>query len=271
MQTPSTSVPLQLYPESDPTSESKTNSNSTSTNDKDKDTISSPRTIQKILHHDLREEGAHVLAINVSYTETTPTPPPSSTSTSASTSSSTTTTTPSSRTRSFRKLYQFHATPLLSVRTKATEISPLEIEDRTLGPYGRKELLRWVLEAQLENVSEVGVCLMGCEVRSSDVFEVRSLAGKDGDEKGHGEVEGKTVAEGKTEKQKEKVMLHPRDIHQVAFLVMQKQNATEGVEELKADLKRDGRTVLGQLKIEWRGAMGVKGGLSTGGLMTRRR
>ena len=53
----------------------------------------------------------------------------------------------SGRVRTFRKLYQFVAQQLLSVRTKAGEISP------------KGGSRRYLLEAQLENMGEAGVCL----------------------------------------------------------------------------------------------------------------
>lgn len=45
---------------------------------------------------------------------------------------------------------------------------------------------------------------------------------------------------------------------------------TEGLEALRSGVQREGRAVLGQLAIEWRGPMGEKGVLVTGGLMSRR-
>lgn len=65
--------------------------------------------------------------------------------------------------------------------------------------------------------------------------------------------------------------LNPRDVLQVAFLVEQEEGQQEGLEALQKDLRRDGRAVLGQLSIEWRSAMGGKGFLTTGNLLTRRR
>lgn len=65
--------------------------------------------------------------------------------------------------------------------------------------------------------------------------------------------------------------LNPRDVLQVAFLVEQEEGRQEGLEGLQKDLKRDGRAILGQLSIEWRGAMGEKGFLTTGNLMSRKR
>lgn len=65
--------------------------------------------------------------------------------------------------------------------------------------------------------------------------------------------------------------LNPRDVLQVAFLVEQEEGQTEGLEILQKDMRRDGRATLGQLSIEWRGAMGDKGFLTTGNLMSRKR
>lgn len=65
--------------------------------------------------------------------------------------------------------------------------------------------------------------------------------------------------------------LSPRDVLQVAFLVEQEEGQQDGLKTLQKDLKRDGRTALGQLSIEWRGTMGAKGFLTTGNLLTRKR
>ena len=65
--------------------------------------------------------------------------------------------------------------------------------------------------------------------------------------------------------------LNPRDVLQVAFLVEQEEGQNEGLEALQKDLRRDGRATLGQLSIEWRGAMGDKGFLTTGNLLSRKR
>ena len=105
--------------------------------------------LQKILRFDLKEEGNHVLAISVSYTENTMAPQEGSGGGRAS----------SGRARTFRKLYQFMAQPCISVRTKATELLPFEIDDRSHGPYGKARLLRYVLEAQLENVGDGAITL----------------------------------------------------------------------------------------------------------------
>jgi hypothetical protein len=159
MQTPSQSVPLSLSPpgegagsQSDGLGES----------------------LQKIVRFDLKEEGNHILAVNVSYTETvmavkegtaaalSTTSPPRSTVQAAS----------GGRVRTFRKLYQFIAQPCLSVRTKASELPPNEVENKALGPYGKTRLLRFVLEAQLENVGD-GVIILEVWFFSTSIYPDR--------------------------------------------------------------------------------------------------
>ncbi|KIV98009.1 hypothetical protein PV10_01703 [Exophiala mesophila] len=196
--------------------------------------------LQRIIRYDLKEEGNHVLAVNLSYTETT-----------SGDGSAT-----SGRARSFRKLYQFLAQPCISVRTKATELAPREVPDKSHGPYGRLPLLRYALEAQLENVSDSTIVLEDAKLQTKSPFKSTSL---NWDAEQH---EGADV---------DNPILNPRDVMQVAFVVQQVQGETNGLEELKASLRRDGRAVLGQLAIQWRTSMGEKGSLSTGNLLTRRR
>lgn len=87
--------------------------------------------LQRILRFELKEEGNHVLAVTVTYTETALGEGKAA----------------SGRVRTFRKLYQFVAQQLLSVRTKAGEVSH------------RDGITSYLLEAQLENMGEVAVCL----------------------------------------------------------------------------------------------------------------
>ena len=112
--------------------------------DKDEDGPGKGQSQQKIVKFDLKEEGNHILAVSVSYTETL---------------IGTDSQAAGGRVRTFRKLYQFVAQPCLSVRTKASELPPLEVENKSLGPYGRTGLLRFALEAQLENVGDGAVVL----------------------------------------------------------------------------------------------------------------
>jgi hypothetical protein len=129
MTTPSSVAALELDPPTDTAST---------------DGLKSGESLQKIVKFDLKEEGNHVLAVSVSYTETKI----GSDSQAA-----------SGRVRTFRKLYQFVAQPCLSVRTKASELPPLEVDNKSLGPYGKTKLLRFALEAQLENVGEGAVVI----------------------------------------------------------------------------------------------------------------
>lgn len=195
--------------------------------------------LQRIVRYDLKEEGVHVLAVNVTYTE-----------------NALNEAQPSGKVRSFRKLYQFQAQPCLSVRTKATELAPKEISDKSLGPYGRSLLARYVLEAQLENVAEGSIVLEQTTLIAYAPFRATSL--------------NWDMDDG-SERKVEMPLLNPRDVLQLAFLVEQEANNADGLEELKANLKRDGRTSLGQIALEWRSGMGERGQLTTGTLFSRKR
>lgn len=87
--------------------------------------------LQRILKFELKEDGNHVLAVTVTYTETSLGEGKAA----------------SGRVRTFRKLYQFVAQQLLSVRTKAGELTQLGGSSK------------YLLEAQLENMGEAPVCL----------------------------------------------------------------------------------------------------------------
>lgn len=224
MQTPSQSVPLELHA-ADPQGDDETEPGST---------------LQRVIRFDLKEDGNHVLAVNVSYTETTSGDGQAT----------------SGRVRSFRKLYQFLAQPCLSVRTKATELAAVEVPDKTHGPYGRAILVRYILEAQLENVSDGGIVLEEATLQAKAPFKSASL---NWDAEKDAGIAANTP------------MLSTRDVTQVAFLVEQQHNVSDGLEELKSSMRREGRAVLGQLAIRWRSSMGERGSLSTGNLLTRRR
>ncbi|KAG9245292.1 hypothetical protein BJ878DRAFT_502253 [Calycina marina] len=85
--------------------------------------------LQKIINFSLKEEGSHVLAVTVTYTETAGI---------------------SDRARTFRKLYQFVCKGCVVVRTKTGVLT-------TSSSAGGKG--RWTLEAQLENTGEETVML----------------------------------------------------------------------------------------------------------------
>ncbi|KAI2410738.1 hypothetical protein LOZ41_004605 [Ophidiomyces ophidiicola] len=161
MQTPSQIVPLELHDAHDELQQAADARLGAG--------IARVDSIQRIVRFDLKEEGNHVLAVSISYTETL---------TTAAAAAAMTTTTgvgvlgsggsgsgvqaSGGRARTFRKLYQFVAQPCLHVRTKATELAAREVDNRSLGPYGKSKLQRFVLEAQLENVGDeiitLGVC-----------------------------------------------------------------------------------------------------------------
>lgn len=91
-------------------------------------------TLQRTLRHELKEQGPHVLAVTVSYTETLHSLEGGAN---------------GGRARTFRKLYQFMSQQLLAVRSKITERKQRQ----------RGDPRQWILEAQLENVGEVSVVL----------------------------------------------------------------------------------------------------------------
>lgn len=226
MQTPSQTIPLGLD----------------SAIKEDGEDVSTPgHSVQKIIHFDLREEGNHVLAVNVTYTENTMTPGAGIAAIGG-------------RSRTFKKLYQFVAQPGLSVRTKTTELPSHEVEDKTLGAYVKSKLLRFALEAQLENVTDTSITLERTSLNVRAPFKSTSL-GLD-----------HSVHQEALDRQ----LLNPRDVLQIAYLVEQKPEVTDGLDGMKSDMGRDGRTTIGHLSIEWRGLMGERGTLTTGNLLTRR-
>ena len=91
-------------------------------------------TLQRTLKHELKEEGQHVLAVTVTYTETLHSDEGGAS---------------GGRARTFRKLYQFVAQQLIAVRSKVSERKRRE----------RDGLRQWILEAQLENMGETSVVL----------------------------------------------------------------------------------------------------------------
>lgn len=179
-------------------------------------------TLQRTLRHELKDEGQYVLAVTVSYTEETLLPQHGGT-------------VVGSRTRSFRKLYQFISQQLVAVRSKVTERKK---KDTTAAR-------EWVLEAQLENVADggAGIVLEKVWLKESEEDGVVAKAMMD---------VGGTV-------------LKPGDIEQIMFLV--KEDKKENAEDVDLSMK----VRLGQLNIDWRSAMGEKGSLTTGWLSSRGR
>ncbi|KAH8730167.1 hypothetical protein GQ44DRAFT_607141 [Phaeosphaeriaceae sp. PMI808] len=181
--------------------------------------------LQRVLRFELKEEGNHVLAVTVTYTETALGEGKAA----------------SGRVRTFRKLYQFVAQQLLSVRTKAGDIT------RQGGPP------RYLLEAQLENMGESVVCLEAVNVNPKPPLKSTSL-------------NWDTQPPG-TQNHSAPI-LGPRDVVQVAF-ILDLQLGTEEAENDALNSTTDNKRLLGQLAIQWRGALGDRGSLSTGWLTCR--
>ncbi|KAJ4994250.1 duf974 domain-containing protein [Stagonosporopsis vannaccii] len=182
--------------------------------------------LQRILKFELKEEGNHVLAVTVTYTETALGEGKAS----------------GGRVRTFRKLYQFVAQQLLSVRTKAGELSQ------------RGGMSRYLLEAQLENMGEAAVSLEAVSVNPKPPLKSTSL---NWDMPSPGSAQAKAP------------ILTPRDVIQVAFLLDEQPDAEKSHDESSIAVD-DSRRVLGQLAIQWRSALGDRGSLSTGWLTSRR-
>ncbi|KAH0556263.1 hypothetical protein GP486_005812 [Trichoglossum hirsutum] len=204
------------------------------------------KSLQKIVRHDLKEEGNHVLAVTVTYTE--PCKP-------LDVEQQKEPGTAGTRIRTFRKLYQFIAQQCLAVRTKSGDLPPLVTADGR-GGSTKARLVRYVLEAQLENMGETPICLENVVLVPKSPFKSTSLNWD----------MPSPVCEGRNSP-----ILNARDVTQVAFLLEQQTGDSEGDEALRKDLARDGRAILGQLSIEWRSGMGDRGSLSTGWLTSRRR
>ncbi|KAL6714853.1 hypothetical protein ACLMJK_007113 [Lecanora helva] len=209
MQSPSGSTPLQTLP----AEQQETNY------------VKPGASIQKIVSFDLREEGSHTLAVNLSYSETT---------------ISKDQTASSGRARSFRKLYQFACRPCLNVRTKVSSL-----QDR----QSQKE--KYVVEVQLDNLAQGTLVLKDTIFNTKPAFKSTSL--NQMTQMGQPLTECPTMA--------------PRDVIQIAFLIEQQDDGNSS----RKEVTKDGRTILGQLSIQWRSAMGDSGFLTTGWLSTKKR
>ena len=111
-------------------------------------------TLQRTLKHELKEEGQHVLAVTVTYTETLHGSDGGAS---------------GGRARTFRKLYQFVAQQLIAVRSKVTERKRREKDAER----------QWILEAQLENVGETSVVLEKLWLHERDGVGSAGLNGGD--------------------------------------------------------------------------------------------
>ena len=133
MQSPSGTAPLQTLPD-----------------DRQETTyLKTGGSIQTIVRFDLREEGSHTLAVNLSYSETT---------------ISKDQTASSGRVRSFRKLYQFACRPCLNVRTKVSNLQDSQSQRE-----------RYVIEVQLDNMAQGTIILKNTSFSTKPAFKSTSL------------------------------------------------------------------------------------------------
>jgi len=219
MQTPSQTMPLELIPDQDEAGRSG---------------LVPGESLQMVVRFDLREEGNHVLAVSVSYSENI-------LSKSANSASG-------GRVRSFRKLYQFAAQPCLSVRTK-TSVLPLPETSNDLRHLAKRS--SYALEAQLENLADGLITLENLTFDAKSPFKSTSL---------------NWDIPNLDSKRATAPTLAPREVTQVAFIL------DEGFEpgDTPKEYTKDNRVILGLLTIQWRSAFGDPGVLSTGWLTSRR-
>ncbi|KAF2142534.1 uncharacterized protein K452DRAFT_358297 [Aplosporella prunicola CBS 121167] len=216
MQTPSQpdGVPLQLSPDDQ--------------NQDRQPGLESGQSLQKIIAFELKEEGSHTLAVTVSYTETQLAGEGRAA---------------GGRARTFRKLYQFVAQQLISVKTKTSELS------------GKGGLNKFVLEAQLENLGEANLSLEPVIVHAETPFKSLSL---------------NQPLNATREDPAHLPVLGPGDVLQVMFLLEQQEGAPEA--EIPPAAKAAGRRMLVRsLFVQWRSALGGRGSLRIGPLFTRPR
>lgn len=148
--------------------------------------------LQQIVRFDLKEEGNHVLAVSVRYTETLSDDGGDL----------------KGRIRTFRKLYQFIAAPCLSVRTKVSDFPQQDAKNERRS-YGK--LLSFALEAQLENMADGPITMEKVTCSPKLSFDITSI--------------NWDSAPSHTETT-ERPFLMPREVTQAAFLMRQKPNST---------------------------------------------
>ncbi|KAK3171138.1 hypothetical protein OEA41_003222 [Lepraria neglecta] len=167
MQAPSGTNPLQLMQADD---------------DSPNPQVKPGESLQKIVQFDLREEGSHTLAVNLSYSETTISKDQAAS---------------SGRVRTFRKLYQFVARSCLSVRTKVSSAPSADSEDRQ----------KYIIEVQLENMADGTITLKTVTFNTKPTFKSTSL--------------NWDAVQSDMQHTSSPVMA-PRDVIQIAFLVDQR-------------------------------------------------
>ena len=150
----------------------------------------------------------------------------------------------SGRVRTFRKLYQFVARPCLGVRTKISNLQSGDSDET------QPQAARYALEAQLENFADGTITLETAILNPKPAFKSTSL---------------NWDAKKLDMHHSDKPLMAPRDVLQIAFLVEQQKDGPG------KEMTKDGRTLLGNLDIQWMTAMGDRGFLSTGWLITKKR
>jgi len=241
IQTPSLSVDLTLLDEEALSRPPKAQSNSIKQPEdeqkppsKDSIVLSYKDTYEKIVKHDLKEEGNHVLSVTVAYGEA----PKNG---------------EEPRYRTFRKLYQFVVMQCLTVRTKTGEL-PAYTSTTQTSEVPMKTPASIILEAQLENMAESPISLEVVNLHPRKGWLATSLNWENSalEEEEDGQVSKFQV--------RNIPMLKHRDVMQVAFLLQPDLSFVDRKDEPSA-----------QLKIEWRSAWGDKGYLSTGYLTAKKK
>lgn len=138
IKTPNSGTPTKLTLNPEPSAQEKQLGEQNKTNGSNLDPGQS---LQKIVQFELTEEGSHVLAVSVTYSETSLS---------------------SGRVRTFRKLYQFTCKNCLTVRSKT---SALALNSKRA----------WSLEAQVENCGEDTIVLEKVELNNREGFKAYSL------------------------------------------------------------------------------------------------
>ncbi|KAL9102587.1 MAG: hypothetical protein Q9163_002267 [Psora crenata] len=146
--------------------------------------------LQRNIRFELREEGSHTLAVNISYSETTILKDQSAS---------------SGRVRTFRKLYQFVARPCLSVRTKVS----------TLAAEGDGDNSALALEAQIDNLADTSIVLKSVAFNPKPAYRAISL-----------NWDAYPLEKGAYTNCP---AMAPRDVHQIAFLVEQVEGAKKDI------------------------------------------
>ncbi|KAI0797742.1 hypothetical protein C8Q75DRAFT_844974 [Abortiporus biennis] len=191
-------------------------------------------TLEKVVHHEIKELGQHVLACTVSYH------PPSS-STRAYTGDTT-------NIQSFRKFYKFAVTNPLSVKTKVhVPRSPSAL----LSSVEREKIF---LEVHIQNLTEDAMWLQRMKFESVDNWEVQE---------GHAPQTSSSSQED-TIFSGTMSLMQPQDMRQYIYILKPKSIPNFPVAHLPGTV-----IPLGRLDISWRSSLGEPGRLLTSMLSRR--